>query len=188
MKKKIYCMIIFLSIFFIQFILVNAGSTEIEGTNSSQDEVPVHDYEKTAQAIIEYILGDDTNIGNDRGAQDKWLSKKLKTELANNQEACRQAQKSRPTDKILLPNNNNFVHSWEKPSFFKILGTRLYKESAFVDVLFKWGSKQNYAGEQRIESFIFIMENNTWKLDDVYNIRSNFSEPESLSSYLRSYP
>ncbi|MCP3899880.1 MAG: hypothetical protein GY707_09240 [Desulfobacteraceae bacterium] len=181
MKKKIYGMILVLSIFFIQPIAIKADSTGVGGTNNNK-------YEKTAKAIIEYLLEDDTNIGNDHVAQDKWLSRKLKSELANNQEACKQAQKLRPTDKILLPNNNNFVHSWEKPSFFKILGYRKYEKIVFVDVQFKWSTDQNYAGEQRIEFFIFIMENNTWKLDDVYNVRSNFSEPESLSSYLQSYP
>jgi hypothetical protein len=54
-----------------------------------------------------------------------------------------------------------------------------------IDVLYKWGPKTNYSGDERTSSFVFLYEDGAWKLDDVYTFRGAFVQAESLSQYLR---
>jgi hypothetical protein len=63
---------------------------------------------------------------------------------------------------------------------------RMMKKSrAIIDVLYKWGPKTNYPGDERITSFIFLLEDGAWKLDDVYTFRGKFAQAESLNQYFR---
>ena len=54
-----------------------------------------------------------------------------------------------------------------------------------IDVLYKWGPGSNYAGDQRTTSFVFLLEDGAWKLDDMYIFRGTYVTSESLSQYFR---
>jgi hypothetical protein len=56
---------------------------------------------------------------------------------------------------------------------------------AVIDVLYKWGPNTNYPGDERTSSFVFMLEDGAWKLDDIYTFRGAFVQAESLSQYLR---
>ena len=47
-------------------------------------------------------------------------------------------------------------------------------------------SAQDYPGDERTTSFIFVFEDGAWKLDDIYTFRGEFVHAESLNQYLRS--
>jgi hypothetical protein len=47
------------------------------------------------------------------------------------------------------------------------------------------GPKTNYPGDERTTSFIFLLEDGAWKLDDVYTFRGKFAHAESLNQYFR---
>jgi hypothetical protein len=38
-----------------------------------------------------------------------------------------------------------------------------YGKRAVIDVLYKWGPKTNYPGDERTTSFIFLLEDGAWK-------------------------
>jgi len=142
----------------------------------------------TAHLLLSYLLNEKTDIGSDRVMQSQWLSVKLRSELEKKQRACEEELKHRPMDKIISPSNNDFLLTWEPPSAYTIIGSRRYGNIAFVDYEFRWGIGKQYEGNMRIQSYIFILENGNWKLDDVYSVREAFAAPGNLSNELRSRP
>jgi len=142
----------------------------------------------TARLLLSYLLNEKTHIGTDRASQNRWLSVKLRSELEKKQRACEEELKRRPMDKIVSPSNNDFLLIWEPPSAYTIIGSRRYENTAFVDFEFRWGIGKHYEGNRRIQSYIFILENGKWKLDDVYNVREPYAAPGNLSNELRSSP
>ena len=90
-----------------------------------------------------------------------------------------------PQDNPDFPGNSTFVGSWDYPSTYSIVASRRYGKRAIIDVLYKWGPKTNYPNDERTTSFIFLLEDGKWKLDDVYTFRGEFVQAESLNQYLR---
>ena len=138
----------------------------------------------TARSLISYLLNEKTDISKDRAAQSRWLSAELRSDLETKRKASEEDFKRNPTDKIDWPDNRDFFLTWEPPSTATILGSRRYGDIAFVDFEFKWGKGKNYEGNTRIQSYIFILRNGKWKLDDVYHVREPFAWPANLSSML----
>ena len=127
-----------------------------------------------------YLQKSDTNIIRDETAQKRWLTQELRKALAQ-----KVATFASPADDPDFPSNATFVGSWDYPSTYSIAASRRYGQRAVVDVLYKWGPKTNYPGDERTTSFIFLYEDGAWKLDDVYTFRGAFVQAESLSQYLR---
>jgi hypothetical protein len=46
------------------------------------------------------------------------------------------------------------------------------------------GLDNQYPGEQSLHSFVFVFEEGTWKLDDIYTFDDEYVSPASLRSYL----
>ena len=82
-----------------------------------------------------------------------------------------------------FPGNGTFIGSWDYPTTYSIVSSRRYGNRAIIDVLYKWGPKTNYPGDERTTSFIYVYEDRTWKLDDVYTFRGEFATAESLNQY-----
>ena len=57
-----------------------------------------------------------------------------------------------------------------------------------VDVRHCWDEDTQYEGNQRTMSYVFVLENGSWRLDDAYCFREPFAPPSSLSQELRSKP
>jgi hypothetical protein len=125
-------------------------------------------------------LQTDASIVRDEQAQKRWLTQELRKALT-----AKVATFTSPQDDPDFPSNNTFIGSWDHPSTYSIVASRRYGPRAIVDVLYKWGPKTNYPGDERTTSFIFLLEDGAWKLDDVYTFRGKFAQAESLNQYFR---
>ena len=130
--------------------------------------------------FFRYLQKADTNIIRDEAAQRRWLTQELRKSLAQ-----KVATFTSPADDPDFPSNATFVGSWDYPTIYSIAASRRYGQRAVIDVLYKWGPKTNYPGDERTSSFVFLFEDGAWKLDDVYTFRGAFVQAESLSQYLR---
>ena len=131
--------------------------------------------------FFRYLQKTDPGIVRDEQAQKRWLSDDLRKALAQ-----KLATFTSPADDPDYPSNNTFIGSWDQPTTYAIVSSRRYGKRAVIDVLYKWGPKTNYPGDERTTSFIFRLENGTWKLDDIYTFPGEFVQAESLNQYLRS--
>ena len=130
--------------------------------------------------LFRYLQRSDANIIRDETAQQRWLSQELRKALTQ-----KVATFTSPADDPDFPSNATFVGSWDYPTSYSIVASRRYGQRAVIDVLYKWGPKTNYPGDERTSSFIFVFEEGVWKLDDIYTFRGAFVQAESLSQYLR---
>jgi hypothetical protein len=131
--------------------------------------------------FLHYLQTTDPGIVRDEQAQKRWLSDDLRKALAQ-----KLATFTSPADDPDYPSNNTFIGSWDQPTTYAIVSSRRYGKRAVVDVLYKWGPKTNYPNDERTTSFIFLLENGAWKLEDIYTFRGEFVQAESLNQYLRS--
>ena len=130
--------------------------------------------------FFRYLQKTDASIIRDEQAQKRWLTQELRKALM-----AKVATFTSPQDDPDFPSNNTFIGSWDHPSTYSIVSSRRYGPRAVVDVLYKWGPKTNYPGDERTTSFIFLLEDGAWKLDDVYTFRGKFAQAESLNQYFR---
>lgn len=135
---------------------------------------------ETFQAFFRYLQKSEPSIVRDEQAQKRWLTQELRKALTQ-----KVATFTSPADDPDFPGNGTFIGSWDYPSTYSIVASRRYGKRAIIDVLYKWGPKTNYPGDERITSFIFLLEDGTWKLDDIYTFRGQFVQAESLSQYFR---
>ena len=130
--------------------------------------------------FFSYLQKAGTNIVRDETAQNRWLTHELRKALAQ-----KVATFASPADDPDFPSNATFVGSWDNPTTWSIVSSRRYGKRAVIDVLYKWGPNTNYPGDERTSSFVFMLEDGAWKLDDIYTFRGAFVQAESLSQYLR---
>src|ERR1044072_207725 len=135
----------------------------------------------TFRDFFSYLQKTEPGIVRDEQAQKRWLTQELRKALAQ-----KLATFTSPKDDPDYPSNNTFIGSWDQPTTYAIASSRRYGKRAVIDVLYKWGPKTNYPGDERTTSFIFLLEDGAWKLDDVYTFRGEFVQAESLNQYLRS--
>lgn len=133
----------------------------------------------TFREFFRYLQTTQPGIVRDEQAQKRWLTQELRKALAQ-----KLATFTSPADDPDYPSNNTFIGSWDQPSTYTIVSSRRYGKRAVIDVLYKWGPKTNYPGDERTSSFIFLLEDGAWKLDDIYTFRGEFVQAESLNQYL----
>ena len=129
--------------------------------------------------FFRYLQRNDANIVRDQVAQKRWLTAELRKALAQ-----KLATFTSAGDDPDYPGNGTFIGSWDYPTTYSIVASRRYGNRAVIDVLYKWGPKTNYPGDERTTSFIFMLEDGAWKLDDIYTFRGAYVSAESLSQYL----
>lgn len=134
----------------------------------------------TFREFFSYVQKSEPSIVRDEQAQKRWLTQELRKALAQ-----KVATFTSPQENPDFPGNNTFIGSWDHPTTYSIVSSRRYGKRAVIDVLYKWGPKTNYPGDERTTSFIFLLEDGAWKLDDVYTFRGEFVQAESLNQYLR---
>ena len=132
------------------------------------------------RGFFQYLQKSEPGIVRDEQAQKRWLSQELRKALAT-----KLATFTSPADNPDYPSNNTFIGSWDQPSSYAIVASRRYGKRAVIDVLYKWGPKTNYPNDERTTSFIFLLEDGAWKLDDIYTFRGEYVQAESLNQYLR---
>ena len=130
--------------------------------------------------FFRYLQKNEPSIIRDEQAQKRWLTQELRKALL-----AKVATFTSPQDNPDFPSNSTFIGSWDYPSTYSIVASRRYGPRAVIDVLYKWGPKTNYPGDERTTSFIFVLEDGGWKLDDVYTFRGKFAQAESLNQYFR---
>src|SRR5215218_642895 len=134
----------------------------------------------TFREFFRYLQNSEPGIVRDEQSQKRWLTQELRKALAQ-----KLATFTSPADDPDYPSNNTFIGSWDQPTSYAIVASRRYGKRAVIDVLYKWGPKTNYPGDERTTSFIFLLEDGAWKLDDIYTFRGEFVQAESLNQYLR---
>jgi len=141
-----------------------------------------------ADEVIRYLLANGASIADDTPSQSKWLTASLRTELTDAVRRCREEATRRPDERIHFPSNSTFLLAWDPPSAFRVLGSRRYCDLAIVDFEFSWGQGTQYEGNRRIMSYVFRLDDGSWRLDDVYSFREEYAQPACLSQELRSAP
>lgn len=131
------------------------------------------------RAFFQYLRKNEPDIIRDQRAQKRWLTEELRKALAQ-----KVATFSSRADDPDFPSNSTFIGAWDAPSTYSIVSSRRYGKRAVIDVLYKWGPNTNYAGDERTSSFVFLLEDGAWKLDDIYTFRGKFVQAESLNQYL----
>jgi hypothetical protein len=131
--------------------------------------------------MFRYIQRPEPSIVKDDMAQRRWLSKNLR-EALKQKVATFNDQPNDPD----FPGNGTFVGTWDSPTTFTIMGSRRYGNRAVIDVWYSWGKGTNYPGDTRLSYFVFVLEDDKWKLDDVYTFRGEYASAESLNAYLTS--
>ena len=130
--------------------------------------------------FFQYVQGNEPDIVRDEKAQKRFLTESLRKALAEHV-----ANSKPPSENPDYPSNGNFVGAWDPPTTYSIAGSRRYGKRAIIDVLYKWGPNTNYAGDERTTSFVFVLEDGAWKLDDIYTFGGKFVTAQSLYQYFR---
>ena len=128
--------------------------------------------------FFNYLQKNEPSIVKDERAQKLFLSENLRKAFQQ-----KIASFTNGSDDPDFPGNGTFIGSWDYPTTYSIVSSRRYGNRAIIDVLYKWGPKTNYPGDERTTSFIYVYEDRTWKLDDVYTFRGEFATAESLNQY-----
>jgi hypothetical protein len=143
-----------------------------------------------AREIILYLFREKPDIASDANAQTRWLSEPMRKALANRQKVYANYAKENPDSPEGPPSNSDFIGSWNYPTSFRFVGSRLSGQRAVVDILFRWGKNTEYPGDTRLTYYVLVRENGSWKLEDIYTFEGKFVSAESLLETFRgkSYP
>jgi hypothetical protein len=138
-----------------------------------------------------YVKKREPDVIQDQNAQNRWLSQRLREALKHNV-----ARFGKETNVPDYPTNQTFLGVWNRPETYSILGSRHYDyrdtenpddNRAVIDVLYDWGHDSSldnqYPGEKNLRSFVYVYEENAWKLDDIYNFNDEYAPAGSLSAY-----
>lgn len=152
-------------------------------------------------AFFEYVKKDEPDIVRDAKAQEKWITKSLRKDMMDFNNAWDEYMAKNPDHKPEHPNNDSFLGVWNQPTTYSIVSARQYdyrnKENpnAFrtvIDVFYEWGDEKDicnqYPGVRGLHSFMFVFEDGAWKLDDIYIYNDEFTTSRSLRQYFRQYP
>jgi hypothetical protein len=129
----------------------------------------------TTREFITYIFRREPDIGKNKETQERWLSEGLRKAFKSAQDNYRECVKGVTETAVSPPGNEDFIGTWDRPTGYSIIGSRLYGERAVVDLFFTWGTGTDYPGDTRLVSYIFIREGASWKLDDIYTFRGEFT-------------
>ena len=168
--------------------------TQLTSAQVPKSKHPIAEVKHTAQPIaapkeclmafrefFSYVQKKEPDIVRDEQARQRWLTQRFRQELMDKFATFKEA----PDENPYHPDNQSFIGAWDYPSTYSIVASRRYGNRAIIDVLYKWGPGTNYPGDERTSSFIFLLEEGKWKLDDIYTFGGTFAEAESLSQYFR---
>jgi hypothetical protein len=146
------------------------------------------------RVLVEYLKSGQNDIVTDKTAQNRFLSAELKELFIKH---INHSEKGERT--CDFPSNQTFLNVWNAPTTYSIVGSRQYDfhnkknqnlNVAIVDVLYEWseysdGINNQYPGNKSLHTYIFVFEENKWKLDDVYTYDGEFTPTSSLKNYLQ---
>ena len=161
-----------------------------------EETVPVYvpsaspDCSRLVREFIAYISREKPDIASDKQAQDRWLSDSLRKAFEHRLTFYRAYIKKVPDSAEGPPGNGDFVGSWNYPTTYQIGASRVYNQRAIVDVIFTWGPKTEYPGDQRLVSYVLVREGPAWKIEDLYTFHGEFVAASSLNQtfFSETYP
>ena len=159
--------------------LITAQTRIAEVKSSTVSVAAPNECSRAFREFFAYLQKSQSNIVKDERAQKLYLSENLRKAFQQ-----KIASFANAADDPDFPGNGTFIGSWDYPTTYSIVASRRYGKRAIIDVLYKWGPKTNYPGDERTTSFIYVLENGMWKLDDIYTFRGEFATAESLNQYL----
>lgn len=155
----------------------------------------------TFVAFFEYVKKYEPDIVGDVKAQEKWLTKSLRKNMMDLNNAWDVHMSKNPDHKPEHPNNSSFLGVWNQPTTYSIVSARQYdyrnkdNPNAFrtvIDVFYEWGDEKDicnqYPGVRNLHSFMFVFEDGAWKLDDIYIFNDEFTTSDSLRQSFRAHP
>ena len=153
---------------------------------------------ETFVAFFEYVKKNEPDIVKDKQAREKWLSKGFRQVMMESNLVWEEYLKKNPDNKPDGPSNSSFTGVWNQPTTYSIVSTRQYDYRdknnphalrTMIDALYVWGNEDGlenqYPGVRNLHTFMFILENGAWKLDDVYIFNDEFTSSESLRQHFR---
>ncbi len=187
------CVLLFAAISFAQTRTKgSANQAEVREEVSGERNTSVAPAEavQRVREFIKYLFHQKPDIATDTNAQSRWLSEAMRKALANRQAVYAAYAKENPDSPEGPPSNADFIGSWDYPSNFRLVDSRLSGQRTVVDVQFAWGNNTNYPGDKRLTSYILIRETGSWKLEDIYTFEGKFVSADSLLETFRgkSYP
>lgn len=189
---KIICLLIFVcGINSCEKVKTEAsGIREVKSKSRTNKQAPAECL-ATFRTFFSYLQKSESDIITDKTAQIRWLSKNMRASLDGNIQRF-----GDPGSKPGFPSNSSFIGVWNNPTTFSIIGSRHYDYSnaknlddnrAVIDVLYEWeksdderNMKNQYREQRFLMSFIFVYEDDLWKLDDVYTFSDEFMPPGGL--------
>lgn len=141
--------------------------------------------EATVNDFFTYLLSPEHHIIKDSAAQNRWLTKDVRLELAKADAAASKAAKAHPNEQIDAPDNGTFLAAWDTPTSFKVTGAKATPPTAHVDLLFTWGPKTNYPGETRKMTVQLTQEDGAWQVSDIHSHKAKFNQDSTLLGDLR---
>ena len=170
-----------------------SGIREVENKSHLNKQAPAECID-TFRSFFSLVQTPEQNIIADENSQKRWLSVRLQKALSHHlKKEMFQKHPEHPD----YPNNYSFVGVWNFPTTFSIIGSRHYDyrnddnpadNRAVIDVLYEWdtysdGINNQYPGDKSLRSFIFVFEDGSWKLDDIYTFTDESASPGSLSNF-----
>lgn len=164
---------------------------EVENNLQVQNQAPAESV-AVFREFFAYVQKAEPSIVTDESAQNRWLTQRMRKALINHIK-----RSGSPTGNLDYPSNATFTGVWNQPTTYSIVGSRHYDHRnddnpndnrAIIDVLYEWdtysdGINNQYPGEKQLYSFIFVFEDETWKLDDIYTFDDEHTTANSLRSF-----
>ncbi len=128
--------------------------------------------EQVVREFYAYLAASDRrteapNIRDDTAAQEHWLSQALRDSLRRANAAIRRLPRKRDEIPVTEFDSASLRFGWDPPGRFVITRTAKAPFTAIVAGVMVWGPRQQYAGSRRNASFVLVMENGAWRVDDI---------------------
>ena len=158
------------------------------GVTCAEDSFRPLDAAKLVDAFMSYLLKEDTNIGKDVQAQEKFLAQDL-IEKVRSHVAYLDERKKDPLERLTKRydvNNNLFLNASDIPTEYRIIGLSCTPFLAIVDVQFKWGPKTDFPWLERRVGFVLSFSGQTskWSVKDIHLWPERGGKASQLSDLL----
>ena len=118
----------------------------------------------------------DRDLLRDEKFKQKYFSQQLRRafDKANKKEG------SSPPDRF----NTMIFDAWSTPTTYTMGEIEQKTTTATVQVTYLWGPDTQYSGDKRFNSVQLVAEDGSWRIDDIFNRKSDFHSEGSVRSSL----
>ena len=130
------------------------------------------------------VFKPEPKLTRDKAAQAELLSRHTRDGIEHLWKTYAKFEKDNPGVDC-SPDNDLFVGAWDYPTTYSIIDSRRYASRVVIDVKYRWGPETNYSGDERLVSYVLVLEDGRWKLEDIYTFHGESIDAESLTTSLR---